>query len=217
MTDFAAARTTMVDCQVRPSDVTKYPIIEALLTIPREEFVPASKRAVAYVGEHIPLASGRVLLDARTFAKMLDAVNIQPSELVLDIGCGSGYSTAVIARLAEAVVGLEEDADLASDAGDLMGRVSADNAMIFEGPLAEGAAQHGPYDVIVIEGAAEQIPTALIDQLKTGGRIVAIRQETGSGRCKLGYKHGSGVDWRAEFAASAPILPGFAAAPEFQF
>lgn len=217
MTDFVAARETMVDCQVRPSDVTKYPIIDALLTVPREEFVPPARRDVAYVGEHIPLGSGRVILDPRSFAKMLDAVNIQPTELVLDVGCGTGYSTAVIARLAQAVIGLEQDPALAAEATDTLVATGADTAMVIEGPLADGAERHGPFDVIVIEGGAEQIPEKLTDQMKDGGRIICIRAEGAAGRVKIGHKHGKGIDWRAAFAASAPVLPGFEEKEEFSF
>ena len=217
MIDYAAARETMVDCQVRPSDVTKYPIIDALLTVPREEFVPASKRDVAYVGEHIELGAGRVLLDPRTFAKMLDAVNIQRDDLVLDVGCGTGYSTAVIACLAEAVVGLEENPELAAEATEYLAATGADNAMVVEGKLIEGAPKHGPYDVVFLEGAAEDIPKSLLDQLKPGGRSIAVRSEGIVGRAKVGHKHGGGVDWRAAFAASAPLLEGFGAAREFTF
>ena len=104
MSDFATRRVMMVDTQVRPSDVTKFPIIEAMLTVPREAFVPPSMREAAYVGDNIEIAAGRVVLEARTLAKLLDALDVQPTELVLDLGCGLGYSTAVIARLADAVV-----------------------------------------------------------------------------------------------------------------
>jgi protein-L-isoaspartate(D-aspartate) O-methyltransferase len=217
MTDFSAARTKMVDCQVRPSDVTKYPIIEAFLSVPREEFVPSTKRSVAYVGEHIELARHRVLLDARTFAKMLDAVNIQPDELVLDLGCGFGYSTAIIAKMAEAVVGVEPEETMAQEASELLASNNIDNAMVVHGELITGAAKHGPYCVIVIEGAAEQIPAAITDQLKIGGRIVAIRQTGSLGQCKLGYKREHGIDWRNVFSADAPILPGFEKAAAFTF
>ena len=187
MTDFTTARRTMVDCQVRPSDVTKYPIIDALLTIPREEFVPSAKRSVAYIGEHIELSSARVLLDARTFAKMLDAVNIQPNEMVLDLGCGLGYSSAVIAKMAEAVVALEVDDEMASQATELLATHGADNVMVETGELLEGAPKHAPYCVIFLQGAAETIPEAVTDQLKIGGRIVAIRQVNGMG--PVSYTH----------------------------
>jgi protein-L-isoaspartate(D-aspartate) O-methyltransferase len=217
MTDFTTARTTMVDCQVRPSDVTKYPIIDALLTIPREEFVPSAKRSVAYMGAHIELSSSRVLLDARTFAKMLDAVNIQPSEMVLDLGCGLGYSSAVIAKMAEAVVALEVDEAMASQATELLATNGADNVLVETGELLEGAPKHAPYCVIFLQGAVETIPATVTDQLKVGGRIVAIRQANGIGHCEIGYKRKNGIDWRSEFAATAPTLPGFEKAAGFTF
>ena len=116
MTDFAARRTMMVDTQVRPNDVTKFPVIEAMLAVPREEFVPAGRRAVAYSGENLDIGRGRVLLEPRTLAKMVDALDIQPDDLILDLGCGYGYSAAVMARMAEAVVAIEDDADMAAEA-----------------------------------------------------------------------------------------------------
>jgi protein-L-isoaspartate(D-aspartate) O-methyltransferase len=217
MNDYKAARIAMVDCQVRPSDVTKYPIIEALLHVPREEYVPTGKRGVAYAGEHLVLSESRVLLDARTFAKMLDAVNIQPDELVLDLGCGLGYSTAVIAHLAEAVVAVEEDAALAAEASTILTDQAADNAFVVEAPLSLGAPKHGPYDVIVLQGAVQQMPATILDQLKDGGRIVALFHEEPLGQCRIGYKLGSHVDWRVEFEATAPVLPGFEKTAEFSF
>ena len=116
MIDYAAAREAMVDRQVRTADVTLYPIIDAMLAVPREDFVPLELRPVAYLGEHVPLAPGRVLLDPRVFAKLLDALNVGPRDLVLDVGCGLGYSTAVLARMAEAVVALEADPAMAAEA-----------------------------------------------------------------------------------------------------
>lgn len=215
MPDYVARRTMMVDTQVRPSDVTKFPIIAALLDVPREAFVPAALREAAYVGENLTVASGRVLLEARTFAKMLDALDIQPEELVLDVGCVLGYSTAVIARLCEAVVAVEEIEGKAAEAQALLAAGGADNAHVVAGPLAEGAAKHGPYDVIVVEGAAEQVPPALLDQLKDGGRVGCLFMEAALGVCRIGYKHGGTVTWRSAFNAGAPVLPGFALAREF--
>lgn len=215
MTDFAARRTMMVDTQVRPNDVTKYPIIEAMLTVPREVFVPAASREAAYVGGNVEIAPGRVVLEPRTLAKMLDALDVQPSDLVLDVGCGLGYSTAVIARMAEAVVALEEDADLAREAQLRLSAEGADNAAVIEGPLAQGAAKHGPYDAIVIGGGAETVPQALLDQLKDGGRIGCIFMEGALGICRIGHKLDGAVAWRFAFNATAPVLPGFAARREF--
>lgn len=209
MTDYAARRTTMVDTQIRPSDVTKFPIIEAMLSIPREEFVPATRREAAYVGENLDLGRGRVMLEPRTLAKMLDALDVQRNELVLDIGSGPGYSAAVIARLAEAVVAVESDGDLAEEAQGILSREGADNVIQHQGPLAEGAAQHGPYDAIIIQGAVSELPVALLDQLKDGGRIACLFMEEALGVVRIGYKLDGGISWRFAFNASAPILPGF--------
>lgn len=217
MIDFAAAREIMVDSQVRPSDVTRYPIIEALLRIPREDFVPSELRPVAYVGEHVPLAPGRVLLDPRVFGKLLDAANAGPSDLVLDVGCGLGYSSAVLARMAEAVVALEEDAEMATEAEARLARHGADNAMVVQGALAEGCPKHGPFDVILFEGAVEQVPATFTDQLKPGGRIAAIFTDNQSGHARLGMHSGGRIVWRRIFDATAPVLPGFAAAKAFEF
>lgn len=215
MTDFAARRTMMVDTQVRPNDVTKFPIIDAMLSVPREAFVPGAKREAAYVGGNIELAPGRVMLEPRTLAKMLDALDIQPTDLVLDIGCGLGYSTAVIARMAEAVVALEEDAGMAGQAQARLSAEGADSAAVIEGALSEGAAKHGPYDVIIVEGAVETVPAALIDQIKEGGRIGCIFMDGALGACRIGRKRDGNVTWRFAFNASAPVLPGFAAGRAF--
>lgn len=217
MTDYAAAREAMVDRQVRPSDVTRYPIIEAMLSVPREDYVPAELRPVAYLGEHVPLAPGRVLLDPRVFAKLLDAINVGPEDLVLDLGCGLGYSTAVLAQMAEAVVALESDAAMAAEAETLLAGHSVDNAVVLTGPLADGDAEHGPFDAMIFEGAIEVLPDALADQLKPGGRVAAVVVEGTRGQARLGLKAGDGIVWRRIFDATAPVLPGFEKAKAFEF
>lgn len=215
MNDSQALRTMMVDTQVRPSDVTKFPIIEAMLRVPREDFVPDAVRAAAYADAPVDLGGGRAMLEPRTFAKMLDAVAIEPDDLVLDLGTGLGYSAAVIARMAEFVVALEEDADLAAEAEARLGAAGIDNVAVIAGPLAEGDPRHGPYDVIVIEGAVQDIPLPVLEQIKDGGRIVAIFDGNNLGTVRIGYRVGKDVDWRSAFDAAATVLPGFAAAPEF--
>lgn len=215
MIDFAARRTMMVDTQVRPSDVTKFPIIEALLAIPREVFVPDSQREAAYMGEHVALGGGRVVLDARTLAKLLDALDIQPGESVLDLGCGLGYSAAVIARMAASVTAVEEDAELAAAAAAHLADIGAGNASVVTAKLAEGAPKAGPFDVITVQGAAETVPAALLAQLKEGGRIGCIFMEGALGVARIGYKIDGQVNWRYAFNASAPVLPGFAAKRAF--
>jgi protein-L-isoaspartate(D-aspartate) O-methyltransferase len=215
MTDFPVRRRTMVDTQVRPSDVTKYPIIEAMLEVPRELFIPAGRREAAYIGENIPLAPGRVILEPRTLAKMLDALDIRNDELVLVVGAGLGYSAAVIARLAEAVVAVEEDEAMGRDAEAALAETGTDNVAVVHASLAEGAPQHGPYDVIVIDGAAEELPPAIAAQLKEGGRIGCVFVDAALGVCRIGYRADGGLTWRSAFNAAAPILPGFARRPEF--
>lgn len=214
MTDFAARRTMMVDTQVRPNDVTKFPIIEAMLAIPRELFVPAPRREAAYVGENLDIVPGRVMLEPRTLAKLLDALDVTSGDLVLDIGCGLGYSAAVIGRMAEAVVMLEEEG-LAAQAEAALAQLGVDNVAVVAGPLAGGAAKHGPYDVIIVEGAAEQVPQAVLDQLKEGGRIGCLFMEKALGVARIGRKIDGQVTWRYSFNAAAPVLPGFAAEREF--
>lgn len=215
MTDFTTLRTAMVDCQVRPSDVTKFPIIDAMLTIPREAFVPATRRGVAYAGEHVSLGSERIVMDARVLAKSLDALDIGPDDLVLDVGCGLGYSTAVIAHMAEAVIALEQDGHLAAEAESNMTAQSIDNAVVITGELAQGATKHGPYDVITFGGAVEDVPAAILDQLKDGGRIAAIFMRGSFGQCRIGVKTSGRVTWRTAFDATAPVLPGFNRTAEF--
>ncbi len=214
MQDFATRRTMMVDTQVRPNDVTKFPIIAAMLAVPREAFVPASRREAAYVGENVELAPGRVLLEPRNFAKMLDALDIQPSDLVLDIGCGLGYSAAVMARMAEAVVALDGD-EFAAKAEANLSQGGADNVAVVAGSLTEGAAKHGPYDVIVIEGGVEEVPAAILAQLKEGGRVGALVMQGPLGTLRIGRKIDGLVGWRDAFNASAPVLAGFAKVKEF--
>lgn len=215
MTDFTARRRMMVDTQVRPSDVTKFPIIDAMLAVPREEFVPAAQREAAYMGENLELGAGRVLLEPRTLAKMLDALDIQPKELVLDIGCGLGYSSAVIARLAEAVVAVEQDAGMAAEAQSTLSGYGADNVAVIDGPLNAGAAKHGPYDVIIVEGAVAALPAEIGDQLCEGGRIAVLFMEDALGVCRIGYKIDGVITWRFAFNAAAPVLPGFERAQVF--
>lgn len=209
MSVYSARRVVMVDTQVRPSDVTKFPIIAAMLAVPREVYVPRDRREVAYVGENFDLGDGRVVLEARTLAKLLDALDIQPTDTVLDIGCGLGYSAAVIARLAEAVVAVEQDESLASEAQRNFSIEGVDNAAVVVAELANGDAKHGPYDVIAIQGGVETVPVAVLAQLKDGGRIGAIFMEGALGTVRIGHKSNGHVTWRFAFNASAPVLQGF--------
>ncbi len=207
MSDFSARRMTMVDTQVRPQDVTKFPIIAAMLAVPREDFVPPQAREAAYVGGNITLAPRRVVLEARTLAKLLDGLQIVPGDKALSLGAGYGYTAAILAEMGANVVAVEEDATMAAAAtAGLMGR-----AKVVNGPLTQGAAADGPYDVILLEGGAEAFPPVLEAQVKEGGRIGAIFMEGALGIARIGHKLDGKVTWRYSFNATAPVLPGFEA------
>lgn len=217
MANFEARRVTMVDTQVRPSDVTKFTIIDAMLSVPREEFVPDGLRDLAYVGGPVEIAPGRTLLDPRTTAKILDVLDLQPRDVVLEIGCGLGYITALLARMTDTVVALEEDESLAAEAEARLGAQDVVNAAVINGPMQDGAAKHGPFDAILIAGGVEVVPETILDQLKEGGRVAAIFMEGALGEVRLGWKHNGRISWRMEFNATADVLPGFARAPNFVF
>lgn len=216
MSDFAARRVMMVDTQVRPSDVTKFPIIDAMLSVAREDFVPAAQREAAYLGENLDLGQGRVLLEPRTLAKMLDALAIGNDDLVLDVGCAMGYSSAVIAHMAEAVIAVEADEAMGAEAQEALSLAGADNVMVQVGPLVEGAAKHGPYDAIIVQGGVGHLPDALADQLKEGGRVACLFMEGALGEVRLGHKSGGRISWRMAFNAGAPVLDGFQEQVAFQ-
>ncbi len=216
MSDFTARRTMMVDTQVRPSDVTKFPIIEAMLSVPRENFVPAAQREAAYMGENIELGGGRVVLEPRTLAKLLDALSLSPSELVLNVGSNLGYASAIIAHLAEAVVAVEVDESMVAEAQEALVGAGVDNAVLHTGELTQGAPEHGPYDAIVIEGGVGDVPQQILEQLKDGGRIAALFMDGALGEVRIGLKRGAQVSWRLAFNASAPMLPGFERAVAFE-
>jgi protein-L-isoaspartate(D-aspartate) O-methyltransferase len=205
----------MVDTQVRPSDVTKFPIIAAMLDVPREEFVPMAARPVAYMDAPVPLGDGREIPEARTFAKMPDALDLVAEDEVLIVGGNYGYSTAILARMTASVVMVEEDEGMASEAESTLSAQGVDNAAVLTGPLAEGAPKAAPFDVILIEGGVETVPEALTAQLKEDGRIVALFQKGALGECRVGHYANGRIGWRFQFNAAAPVLPGFAASRAF--
>ncbi len=207
----------MVDTQVRPSDVTKFPVLDAMLNVPREAYAPDTHRDVAYADGTINLGGGRHLLDPRAIAKLLEALEPTPSDLVLELGASTGYTTALLAHMAEAVVAVEEDEDLARDAEAALTEQGVDNAALIQGALIEGSAKHGPFDAIAIFGGVEEVPAAVLDQLKEGGHIAAIFMEGALGEARIGVKSRGRVTWRMAFNATAPILPGFARALNFAF
>ncbi len=208
MTDFSARRVMMVDTQVRPSDVTKFPIIAAMLSVSREDFVPDARREAAYVGLNLPLTDGRVMLEARSLAKLLDALDIQPGERVLDLGAGYGYASAIMVELGANVVAVEEAA-MAPHARAKLDAAGCTQVKLVHAPLSSGAPAEGPYAAIVVQGAVEQMPDAILDQLADGGRIGAIFMEGALGVARIGHKADGHVTWRYAFNATAPVIPGF--------
>jgi protein-L-isoaspartate(D-aspartate) O-methyltransferase len=214
MTDFSARRVMMVDTQVRPSDVTKFPIIAAMLAVPREDYVPAGKREAAYMGGDVDLAPGRVMIEARTLAKMLEALDIQPTDRVLYLACGLGYGPAVIAELCDSVTGVEDVQALATAAQAQFDAVGNKRAKVRFGALTEGSSER--FDAIMIEGGVESIGEGILDQLAEGGRIAAIFMQDALGTVKVGRKERGQMSWRFAFNASAPVLPGFSAMRGFK-
>ncbi|AMN41840.1 protein-L-isoaspartate O-methyltransferase family protein [Rhodoplanes sp. Z2-YC6860] len=219
MIDFVAARRMMVDGQVRTADVTDPRLISAMLELPREQFFPEEKASLAYLDIDVPVSSGqpvRRLLKPMVLAKLIQAAEIAETSHVLDVGCATGYATALLAQLAASVVGLEEDASLARQAAATVSGAKAKNAKIVTGPLAAGWAAEAPYDVILLEGATEVVPAALMKQLKVGGRLACILGH-GPGKATIYERTETDISGRAIFDAAASVLPGFVKPPEFVF
>jgi len=217
MFDFSAAREQMVECQIRTADVTDYSVLSAFRNIPRELFVPKSASALAYSDTNINLDSNRVMLAPRTLAKMIQAAEVEPTDIVLDIACGRGYSSAILARLAETVVALEEDAETVDKATAALSDSGADNAVVVQGDIKVGASEHGPFDVIFVNGAVETVPQNWFSQLAENGRLVLIEEMDGVGRAVIYSKNGAGIGHRVIFDASAPILNGMEREKAFAF
>lgn len=215
--DFAAARVKMVDNQIRTTDVTDLEILRAFLNVPREMFVPASRRELAYIGAEIPLAPGRVLMEASPLAKLLQLATVRPGDRALDVGCGAGYSSAILSHLGARVVGLEEDGVLAGQAKDALSQAGAENVEIVEAPLKGAHAAGAPYDVILFEGAVEEIPAVFFDQLAERGRLVAVLGQGNAGMAKLYVRDGDIVSDRFGFNCSLRLLPGFGHERAFVF
>ena len=221
MTDFAAARRMMVDGQVRTADVTDPRLLAAMLELPRERFFPDDKASLAYLDRDVAVSAPgqpvRRLLKPMVLAKLIQAAAIADTDHVLDVGCGTGYSTALLTHLAASVVGLEEDPSLARQAADALSWAGLPIAKIVTGALARGWAGEGPYDVILLQGSAELVPVALFDQLKNGGRLVCVLGRGPAGKAMLYRRSGGDLSGRPVFDAAAALLPGFAQPQEFVF
>jgi protein-L-isoaspartate(D-aspartate) O-methyltransferase len=217
MSDYAVQRFNMVETQVRTNDVTDPRIHAAMLSVPRERFVPAAKRALAYADVPVEVAHGRFLADPRTFAKMLQLAAIHPGDSVLDVACATGYSTVVIAKLARSVTALEQDADLVRIAADMVPANGASNATVVQGGLTEGCKSKAPFNVILINGAVESVPEALLSQLCEGGRLVAIVRSGSLGRAHVYLREKGSVGSRVDFDSGVPLLTGFRKVVGFVF
>lgn len=220
--DTIVQRRNMVESQVRPSDVTDQRILRAMSEIPRELFVPDAVRGLAYLDRAIALGSDaarapRALLDPRTFAKLVQAAEIDPDAAVLDVGTATGYSAAVLARLGRHVVALESDPALAGEAKKVLAEIGAGEVEVVEGALDGGHSPAGPFDAIVVEGAVETMPPELLDQLKDKGRLVAISRGSGAGRATVWRRDGSVFGAQDVFDANAMVLPGFELKAAFVF
>jgi len=215
MTDFAAARRHMVDGQVRTTDVTDLRVISAMLEVPREKFMPAAATSIAYLDLDVPVAASRRLLRPMVLAKLIQAAELAATDRVLDVGCATGYSAALLARIVSQVVALEQDTGLAQAAKEALS--SQRNVDVVSGALPDGWPQGAPYDVVVLEGATDVVPHKLCEQLKDGGRLVCVLG-SGPGSKAMLYSRSSGeVGGRPVFDASAGLLPGFAKTPIFAF
>lgn len=221
--DFSAQRGNMVEGQLRTSDITDVAVLDAMAAIPREAFVPERRRALAYMDEDLQIvppsstSAARYLMEPAQFGKLLQLATIGRDDFVLVIGCATGYSAAVLSRIASSVIALESDAALAESASATLAEHGYDNATVVQGPLPEGYPSEGPYDVIVIEGAVDSVPETLLTQLRDGGRLVTVRGRGNSAFAELFVKDGEIISSRRASNSAVQPLPGFEAVPAFVF
>ena len=214
--DYAVARRNMVENQVRTNKVTNPVLIEALETLPRENFVPEALAGVAYVDEALPVSGGRYLLEPMVLALLLQHAEIRSTDIVMEIAAGTGYSTAVLAKMASTVVAIEADKMLADRATSNLVESGIDNAAIMTRPLIEGYKKQAPYNVIIISGCVEEVPDSLMLQIADGGRLLAIVGSRGNpGKGTVFRKFGKSISSFEVFEAGTPVLPGFERPPGF--
>lgn len=212
---FETLRRAMVASQLRTTAVNDVRVIEAMGAVERERFVPASRRALAYVDTPVPLGDGRALNPPMVVGRLLTEANVVPTDKALVVGAATGYAAALLARLAASVVAVEGDAALVAEMRTALAGVA--NVTVVEGPAAAGAADAGPYDLILIDGAVEQIPDALVAQLAPGGRIAAPVIDDGVTRLTIARVAGGAVSFQRVADAEAAVLPGFERPRTFSF
>jgi protein-L-isoaspartate(D-aspartate) O-methyltransferase len=217
MFDAAKARRLMVEGQIRTADVTDTAVLHAMQTLPRERFLPPALAQLAYLDGDVPVRRGRTLLRPMVLAKLVQAARISLEDRVLVVGCATGYSAALISRLAASVVALEEDAELAGQARETLASVGAANVEVVGGPLAAGWPAGAPYDVIFLDGATEVPPDSLGGQLKPDGSVVGVYRPTAASKATVFHFVEGHMVGRPAFDAAARVLPGFSAPPQFVF
>lgn len=215
--NYAAARANMVESQLRPNKISDAALLAAMAAVPREQFVPDTYQSLAYIDEDLPLGGGRALMEPMVFGRLLQEAAIEAGDCVLDLGSGSGYSTAILARLAGRVIGVEGVASLAAAARRNLAELGIGNVTIEEGPLERGAPKFAPFEVIVMEGAVELVPDGILAQLAEGGRMVGVVLAGGIGRATLTRRIGGALSSRVIFDAAVARLPGFAREQGFVF
>jgi len=221
MSGFSTARQKMVDGQVRPSDVTDIRIIDAMLAVPREAFVPENKRALAYLDLDLDVSEGgaarRFLIQPAVLAKMLQAAEIRETDHVLVVGCATGYAAAVIAKFARSVTATESEPALAAKARDILAQNGCGNVAVKTAAAADGDQANAAFDVIVLNGATEIVPEKLYGQLRDGGRLVGVFAMSRPARATIVARSHGDFGNRALFDAAVPVLPGMERLPAFVF
>jgi len=215
--DFQRARTVMVDCQVRPNSVTDFEIIQMMGEVPRENFVPADQRELAYIDQHMPLQNGRNMLSPMRLSQLIQLAEIKETDVVLDVACNTGYAAAILSGLASSIVAIDEDATFVDAATESLADLDIGNVAVMQAEVAQGFAKEAPYDVILIEGSVQSVAPILTKQLAEGGRLVCVEPCEGVDCAVIYTKSGGEVSRREAFNATVPVLSAFTKEKEFQF